>query len=59
MIIDQSMFPLRCAQLRMCARTQVVRQAHTRKLRVHKNVPSKNVFCTYFIHVIPNSDEFW
>jgi len=24
----------------------------------HIYVPSKYVFCTYFIHVIPNSDEF-
>jgi len=36
-----------------------VRGAHTGKLGAHINVPSKNVFCTYFIHVIPNWDEFW
>ena len=38
--------------------TKVMRHAHTRKLGAHINVPSKNVFCTYFIHFIPKSDEF-
>src|SRR6218665_728346 len=28
----------------MCACTKAVRRAHTRKLRAHINVPSKNVF---------------
>ena len=46
------------SKLCVCARTQVVRQAHTRKFSVHINVPSKNVPCSHFIHVIPNSDEF-
>src|SRR6218665_1838446 len=33
-------------------------RTHTRKLGAHINVSSKNVFCTYFMHVITNSDEF-
>ena len=36
------MFPLSCA--RVCVRTQVVRQAHARKLGAHINVPFKNGF---------------
>src|SRR6218665_2678530 len=43
---------------KLCARTQVGRPAHTRKLGVRINVPSKNAFCTYTIHVNKNSDEF-
>ena len=46
------------SELWACARTQVMRRAHTRKLGAHLNVSSKNPFCTYFIFVIPNSDEF-
>ena len=42
----------------MCTRTQVMRRAHTRKLGAHINVPFNNVFCTHFMHVIPNSDLF-
>ena len=34
-----------------------VRRAHTRKLGAHINIPSKNIFSTYFIHVIPSTDE--
>jgi len=47
------------SKLCACARTRVVRRAHTQKFGAHINVPSKNVFCTYFMHVIPNSNEFW
>src|SRR6218665_3994285 len=28
----------------LCARTQVVKRAHTRKLGTHINIPSRNVF---------------
>ena len=38
------MFPLSCAWVHVQSRTQAVRQAHTRKLGAHINVPSKNVF---------------
>ena len=31
---------------------QVVRRAHTRKLKAHINVPSKNTFCTYMYFFI-------
>ena len=34
--------------------SKVVRRAHTRELGAHINVSSKNDFCTYFIHIIPN-----
>jgi len=51
----QPMFPLTRAWVRAC--THVVTQAHTRRLGAHINAPSKNVFCRYFINVIPNSDE--
>jgi len=45
---------------KLCARTQVVRRVHRRKLGVHIKVSSQNFFAHYFIHihVIPNSDEF-
>jgi len=26
---------------------------------VHINAPSKHVFCPYFTHVVPNTDESW
>src|SRR6218665_1780425 len=48
-------WPLTIFPSKLCACTQVVRRAHTRKLGVHINVPSKNAFCTYFIHTIPKS----
>jgi len=42
-----------------CARAQAVRRAHTRKLGVHLNIPSKNVCAHNFIHVVPSKDESW
>src|SRR6218665_774418 len=40
----------------MCARTQVVKRAHTEKLGAHSNVPFENAFAHYyFIHVTLNS----
>jgi len=45
-----AMFPLSCARVR----------AHTgQTFEVHINFPLKNVFCTYFIHVILNIDKCW
>jgi len=54
-----AMFHVSCALVR--AHTGRETDARARKpgapINV-RNVPSKNVFCTYFTHVIPNSDEF-
>jgi len=40
---------------KLCARTQVMRQAHSSKLWAQKSFFQKN-FCTYFLHFISHTD---
>jgi len=52
------------SKLCACARVQVVKRAHTRKLGAHKTFPLKNLFCTYFmhnaqLHIFLYTDESW
>ena len=49
------MYPLRCARVR--ANTAREMSAHKKTWSAHKSSLQK-CFCTYFIHAIPNSDEF-
>jgi len=49
------MFPLSCAHVR--AHIGRDTSAHSKTQSTHK-CSFQNVFCTYFIHVIPNADEF-
>src|SRR6218665_3277520 len=49
------MFHLSCALVRACIGRET--SAYKKTWSVHK-CSLKNVFCTYFIHVILNSEEF-
>ena len=48
------MFPLRCVRVRAHKGREM--SAHKKTWSAHK-CSLKNAFCTYFIHVIPNTDE--